>query len=143
MLLHSYNNGLKWTDGITQGAKEVLDKYPEARLVKLPNDSAIYFLYKRPQNKWLKIALNSPTVFVSYSNNYWGNVITINKYDLDSYPDVQLIRVKNSSEIYYLENNIRHLVSAAVFTAKGFNPAEVAEVNQAHLESYKIGDPLK
>lgn len=134
--------GYNWNE-IKTVDKSVLDKYPEARLVKLPNDSAIYFLYKRPQNKWLKIALNSPTVFVSYSNNYWGNVITINKYDLDSYPDVQLIRVKNSSEIYYLENNIRHLVSAAVFTAKGFNPAEVAEVNQAHLESYKIGDPLK
>jgi signal transduction histidine kinase/ABC-type uncharacterized transport system substrate-binding protein len=32
LLLHSYNNGLKWTDGITQGAKEVLDKYPDYEL---------------------------------------------------------------------------------------------------------------
>ena len=29
LLLHSYNSGLKWTDGITQGVKEVLEKYPE------------------------------------------------------------------------------------------------------------------
>ena len=32
LLLHSYNSGLKWTDGITQGVKEVLEKYPEYEL---------------------------------------------------------------------------------------------------------------
>ncbi len=32
LLLHSYNSGLKWTDGITQGAKDVLDKYPQYEL---------------------------------------------------------------------------------------------------------------
>jgi signal transduction histidine kinase/ABC-type uncharacterized transport system substrate-binding protein len=32
LLLHSYNNGLKWTDGITQGVKEILDKYPQYEL---------------------------------------------------------------------------------------------------------------
>ena len=32
LLLHSYNNGLKWTDGITQGVREVLNKYPKYEL---------------------------------------------------------------------------------------------------------------
>lgn len=32
LLLHSYNNGLKWTDGITQGVKEVFKKHPEYEL---------------------------------------------------------------------------------------------------------------
>ena len=32
LLLHSYNNGLKWTDGITHGVKEVLNKYPKYEL---------------------------------------------------------------------------------------------------------------
>ncbi len=32
LLLHSYNSGLKWTDGITQGVKDVLDKYPQYEL---------------------------------------------------------------------------------------------------------------
>jgi signal transduction histidine kinase/ABC-type uncharacterized transport system substrate-binding protein len=29
LLLHSYNSGLKWSDGITQGIKEIFDKYPQ------------------------------------------------------------------------------------------------------------------
>lgn len=32
LLLHSYNMGLKWTDNITLGVKEVLEKYPEYEL---------------------------------------------------------------------------------------------------------------
>lgn len=32
LLLHSYNSGLKWSDGITQGIKDVLDKYPDYEL---------------------------------------------------------------------------------------------------------------
>lgn len=32
LLLHSYNNGLKWSDGLTSGVKEVLEKYPDYEL---------------------------------------------------------------------------------------------------------------
>ena len=32
LLLHSYNSGLKWSDGITLGVKEVFDKYPNYEL---------------------------------------------------------------------------------------------------------------
>jgi len=32
LLLHSYNNGLKWSDGITQGIKNTLEKYPKYEL---------------------------------------------------------------------------------------------------------------
>lgn len=32
LLLHSYNSGLKWSDGITSGVKEVFDKYPNYEL---------------------------------------------------------------------------------------------------------------
>lgn len=32
LLLHSYNSGLKWSDGITLGVKEVFDKYPDYEL---------------------------------------------------------------------------------------------------------------
>lgn len=133
--------GYDWSRVKTISAAE-LAKYPEARLVKLPDQSTVYFLYQRPQNKWLKIALDSPTVFVSYQGNYWGNIITIDKFDLDSYPDVKLIKTATDSSVYYLENNVRHFVSADVFTKKGFNPAEVVTVSQVHLESYKLGNPL-
>lgn len=32
LLLHSYNSGLKWSDGITLGVKEIFDKYPNYEL---------------------------------------------------------------------------------------------------------------
>jgi PAS domain S-box-containing protein len=32
LLLHSYNNGLKWSDNITKGIQDILDKYPEYEL---------------------------------------------------------------------------------------------------------------
>ncbi len=32
LLLHSYNNGLKWSDNITIGVKKILEKYPEYEL---------------------------------------------------------------------------------------------------------------
>jgi len=139
----SFNDyGYSW-NSIKTVSRATLAKYPDARLVKLPDQNTIYFLYQRPDNKWLKISLNSPTVFISYPVNFWGNVIEINKYDLDSYPDVRLIKVKNSTEIYFLEDNVRRLVSAEVLKDKGFNPSEVVEINKVHMESYKIGEPLK
>ncbi len=122
---------------------EQLAQYPDARLIKLPDQDTVYFLYQRSERKWLKITLNSPTVFVSYSANYWGNIIKVNKYDLESYPDVKLIKTKTDSSVYYLENNLRRQVSDEVFQDKGFNPAEVVEVSQIHMESYKLGEPLK
>lgn len=133
--------GYKWSDVKKISAKD-LAKYPSAKLVKIPDSSTIYFLYQRPDNKWLKIALNSPTVFVSYPGNYWGNVITINRYDFDSYPEVKLIKANGDSAVYYLEGNTRRLVTEDIFVKKGFNPAEVVEVNKTHLESYKLGNIL-
>lgn len=139
----SFNEyGLNWNDVRTVSRYE-LEKYPRARLIKSPESDTIYYLYQRPEGQWLKIGITSPTVFVSYPGNYWGNVITVTQLDVDSYPDVKLIKTSDSNEIYYIDNNMRRLVSAEVFKAHGFNPYEVAEVNKTHMESYKIASPLK
>lgn len=39
LLLHSYNNGLKWSDNITKGIQDILDKYPEYELTIESMDS--------------------------------------------------------------------------------------------------------
>ena len=39
LLLHSYNKGLKWSDGITDGIKSVFDKYPQYELTTEYMDS--------------------------------------------------------------------------------------------------------
>jgi hypothetical protein len=134
--------GYRWEDIKTVSLGE-LNAYPRARLIKSPERSEIYYLYQRLENKWLKIRLTSPTVFVSYPDNYWGNVITVTQLDIDAYPDVRLIKTKDDPGIYYLENDTKHLVSEDVFVGRGFNPHEVVEVSQVHMDSYLIGEPLK
>ena len=120
-----------------------LEKYPRARLIKSPYKSTIYFLFQKPENKWLKIALNSPTVFVSYPANYWGNVITVTEQDVLSYPEIKFIKTADNSQIYYLENILRHAISQTVFNREGYNPHEVATINQVHMDSYLLSDEIK
>ena len=133
----SFNEyGYNWEDVQKISYSELL-KYPRARLIKCPEKSTVYFLYQKAENKWLKIALNSPSVFISYPNNYWGNIVTINQLDIDSYPDVKLIKIADSPEVYYLENNIRYFISEQEFQKRGFNVSEIVEVNETHLNSYK------
>ena len=124
---------------------EIFTKHPRARLIKSPNSPTIHFLYQRPEDQWLKIDLNSPTVFVSYPENYWGNVITVNQFDVDSYPDVALIKTKTEDAVYFLdiERDTKHLITVDVFKRWGFNPYEIAEVNQVHIDSYLTGEILK
>jgi fibro-slime domain-containing protein len=121
-------------------SQSVLNKYPITTLVRTPQDPAIYHLYQRPENKWLKINLASPTVFISYPNNYWGNVAWINGLDLAAYPDVQLIKIKDQSNIYLLENNFKRLIgSIEIFNRLNYHWYEVVQVNQIHLDSYQTG----
>ncbi len=133
--------GYRWAD-IKTVSKQELYKYPRARLIKSAENNKIYFLYQRFESQWLKIAMPSPTVFVSYPNNYWGNVITVTQLDVDAYPDVKLIKTKNDPAVYYLENGTKQYVSATIFEAKGFSYSEIAEVNQVHIDSYKTGEAL-
>lgn len=138
----SFNEyGFDWMKVRTVSQAE-LEKYPRARLIKSGTGNTIYYLFQKPEGQWLKINLGSPTVFASYPANYWGNVISVTELDVDSYPDVKLIKTKGSSDIYYLENNERHLISNETFVKRGYNKYEICEVNQTHLESYKISSAI-
>lgn len=138
----SFNEyGYDWMKVRTVSQTE-LEKYPRARLIKSGTGNTIYYLFQKPEGQWLKINLGSPSVFASYPANYWGNVISVTQLDVDSYPDVKLIKTKDSSEIYYLENNERHVISNETFMKRGYNKYEICEVNNTHLESYKISSPI-
>ncbi|MBN1778612.1 MAG: hypothetical protein JW816_00085 [Candidatus Buchananbacteria bacterium] len=125
-------------------SNETLNSYPIASLVKGLDNSVVYHLFQRPQQKWLKLAIPSPTVFISYENNFWGNIIRINDYDLNSYPDAKLIKTADNSNIYLLEGNTKRLIpNQAVFDAYGFSQPEVVTINQIHMDSYTTGQPLQ
>jgi hypothetical protein len=123
-------------------SKEKLLKIPRVKLVKSPEDVTIYYLYERPENKLLKIAIPSPSVFLSYPNNSWADVVKITQSDIDNISDVKLVKTKDNPNVYYLENGVKHYVSETVFVSRGFNWGEITEVNQVHLDSYQTGNPL-
>ncbi|QKE29866.1 two-component system sensor histidine kinase [Arcobacter acticola] len=73
LLLHSYNNGLKWTDGITQGIKEILDKYPEFELTIEYMDSK-----KIDSQEYFDILMN--LYEKKFSNRKYSVVIAADNY---------------------------------------------------------------
>ena len=133
--------GYRWEDVRTVSRSE-LSAIPRARLIKSPDSAAIYYLYQRPENKWFKIAIPSPTAFVSYPGNYWGNVVTVNAIDIAHYPDARLIKAAGRTEVYLLENNTKRSVPDEVFARLKFSRPEVVEVSAVHLDTYRTGEPL-
>ncbi len=125
-------------------SQKFLDGFTSARLVRTIDNPIIYYLFQRPEVKWLKINFSSPTVFISYLNNYWGNVARVDILDIQSYPDAQLIKTANSPAAYLIEGTKkRHIKSEEVFERYSFDWAEVVEINQTHLDSYEDGPDLE
>lgn len=118
-------------------SKSFLNSFTNATLVRTPTQPTIYHLFDRPIIKWLKVNIPSPTIFISYEDNFWGNVARINHLDLAAYPDVQLITGENDNTIYLIEGNAkRPFSSPSVFTTKGYDWIEITTLNQPHLDSY-------
>ncbi|MFA6255379.1 MAG: fibronectin type III domain-containing protein [Patescibacteria group bacterium] len=125
-------------------SRSVLNSYAIANLVRTPTNPVIYHLFQRPDHKWLKINIPSPTVFVSYDNNYWGNVARVDQLDIDAYPSAKLIKTGNQSQVYLIDGNKKRLIkSAAVFEANDFEWAEVVALNQIHFDYYEDGPVLE
>jgi hypothetical protein len=133
--------GYEWKD-VKTVSPETLYKYPRAKLVTAPNNSAIYYLSERG-GKISKIRISSPAVFNSYAGNKWENVVKVSQLDINAYPDVKLVKAQNDATVYYLENGMKRYVSYDVFAKKGFSFSDVMEVNKTHLDSYKNSEPLK
>ncbi len=121
-------------------SRSILDRYANANLVRTPDDTTIYYLFQRPQTKWLKRNIPSPTVFISYPDNYWGNVARVDMLDIQSYPDAKLIKTADKPEVYLIEGRFkRHIKDAEVFERLGYDWAEVVTLSQVHLDSFEDG----
>lgn len=125
-------------------SQKFLDGFANATLVKTPTNATVYHLFDRPLTKWLKINIPSPTVFVSYSKNFWGNIARINHLDLASYPDVRFIKGETNATVYLIEgSNKKPFTSQEQFTKLGHDWIEVATLNQPHLDSYLTIGPVE
>jgi len=133
----------QWSE-VKTVSRAVLNRYANANLVRTPTNPLIYYLFQRPDHKWLKINIPSPTVFVSYADNYWGNVARVDQLDIDAYPNVRLIKNGNQSQVYLIDGTKKRLIkSEAVFEANNFEWAEVVALNQIHFNYYEDGPVLE
>ncbi|MFA5954296.1 MAG: PA14 domain-containing protein [Patescibacteria group bacterium] len=124
-------------------SQTTLDRYPESRLVRTPEDATIYFIYTRKERQWLKINMPSPTAFVSYPQNQWGNVAVVDALDINAYPNANLIKTDKDPGIYLLQDNQKRLfLSADVFNALDYSWSEIVTVSTEHLNSYATGSPI-
>jgi len=137
-----YDYGYEWNNIKTIKSGE-LKNISRVKLVKSPDKSAVYYLYEGVDGRLFKMNIPSSEVFESYSGNKWEDVVKISEIDINNYPDVKLIKAVGSSDIYFLDNNIKRLVSQDVFKIKGFSQSEVFTVNQKHIDSYPTGYSLK
>jgi len=134
--------GCSWNE-IKTVSTETLNKYPSARLVRTISDPTIHYLFQRPQAQWLKINITSPTVFISYPGNFWGNVARVDASDINAYPTASLIKVAGSPQVYKLEGSVKRLIpNETVFKKYNFHYAEVVEINQIHFDSYRTGSAI-
>lgn len=124
-------------------SRAVLDKYPDARLLRTPETQTVYFISARSNKQWLKIPLNSPTVFVSYENNAWGGIIIVDELDIKTYSNVRLIHSTADPSVYLLEGNVRRpFVARNIMERLGYNEKEILEISEAHLRSFLLGEPI-
>lgn len=121
----------------------VLDRYPEATLLRSREDATVYHLFPRPDAQWLKLAIPSPTVFVSYGKNEWGNIIVVDALDLAYYPNATLVHVTANGPTYLLSDDTsRQFLSEDVLRQLGYNPAEIVQISQTHLNAFAPGEPI-
>ena len=135
--------GCSWSE-VKTVSEVTLNRYAIANLVRTPANATVYHLFSRPDHQWLKINIPSPTVFISYPNNFWGNVARINQLDISAYPDVQLIKKTGDSKTYKIEGHDKRLIpTEAIFIAHNFEHFEVVEINQMHFDSYQTESDLQ
>lgn len=132
-------NGYNWAE-VKDTSQDFINSLTDTKLVKSPDNPTVYYLDKISENNFAKIAIPNAEAFASYPQNSWSKVATIDNLDIDNYPNVNLIKLKNDTIVYLLEHNQRKpFVSGEVFERLGYNWADILEVSQIHLQNYPLG----
>lgn len=101
--------------------------------VKISASPTVYYLdHKRGEKK----AYVNMAGFLSYGNKT-SDIKTISQDDLNKWPDIYLVKTKNSPAVYYIKNGKKKLIASATeFLNMGFNWSDVATISKTDLDSY-------
>ncbi|PIP17715.1 MAG: hypothetical protein COY82_00680 [Parcubacteria group bacterium CG_4_10_14_0_8_um_filter_35_7] len=130
--------GYRWED-IKVVAASQLDEYKDAKLVKLPHEKNVYFLYLE---KKIKKAIPNEKVFLSYGHK-WEEIVEISSRDLVAYSDIKLVKTQDKPSVYLLEGGAKKpIFSAEVFERRGYDWSKIGVVNKTDLDSYPTGEMI-
>lgn len=134
--------GLTFAD-VKAVSQKFLDAYPYTRLLRTPDNPTVYFIYHRPDKRWLKIAIPTPSVFVSYPENYWGDIVFVHPNDIRAFPDAKIVKSFGEDTFYLLEGGVkRPFASRDAVQTSGYHLSEVVEISPEHLEYFPSGKPI-
>ena len=115
-----------------------LDLIPGS-LIREKGKTNVYFI--TPQ-RFKKHILNEE-ILNSYEGNQDKEIQVVDKKTIKKYPDVKLIKVKDQSEIYFLEKGKKRLIqNNDIFDARGFKQADIVIINEFELDAYQNGNDL-
>ena len=121
-------------------SEKSLNQYPIVKLIRAYGDPKVYYLTSQGKKKWI----SNLKVFNSYKNK-WSDVIEVLPTELNSYPDVNLIKSPKDGKIYLLEGITKHWIkSPKTFQEKGYKWEDVDKtINQTEFEAYQEGEEIE
>ena len=133
------NYGFSWDD-VKDVSKETVNQYKQACLVKESRQEKVYYLSpKKKIKRWLR----SPEIFSSY-NNKWEDIQVISKFEMDFYPESNLIRLQGDNKIYLIgEKTKRWIPNAQIFNAHRFDWNLVMVVNEIEFGWFARGENVR
>ncbi len=130
--------GFKWEE-VKDVPQSTIDKYTRAILIRESRQGKIYYLSNRNIKKWIPTA----EIFNSYENK-WDDVQVISKKEMDSYTNVNVIKLIGDNKAYLIENNTKRWIpDANTFNKYHYNWDNILEVNRMEWEYYKTGSKVK
>lgn len=119
----------------TQDALAAYGVNPKIKQVKIKDNPAIYYL---DHKRGLKKAYVSPKAFLTYGNK-WSDVEIVGNAELNKWPEVKLVKEKNSPAVYYISKGQKALIkSEQQFIDAGFKWPDIVIIAPADLAEYKV-----
>ena len=125
------NYGFEWNE-VKEVNQEIINQYTESNLIRETGKQEIYYLCPaRKIKRWLR----SPEIFNSYPNNDWNNIQVISKYEMNHYPESNLIQLVGDNDVYLIEGNKKRLIkSVEEFEREGLDWGRVMGVGEVEWE---------
>ena len=133
-----FKMGYLWSK-VKNVSKEMLDKYPKAKLLKIKNKPEIYIL--NDQNK--KRHIPTWQAFIDYGFKL-VDTVEVQPAELAAFSDTVLVKLQGDKRVWKIQGNVKKLIpNPDVFKAYGFKWDDITTINWAEFNAYSESAPLK